>query len=1223
MNMMKLRTMLIGLPLVLAACPSWEGDFDGDGELPVSMGGQDCEPSDPDVTMRTWWPDADEDGYGDEGVDGHEACDPPVEDVVWVERAGDCDDLDPGVHPEAPEVCDHVDNNCVDGVDEGLAVQWWADADGDGYGDVTDSAWQCDVSEGYVSNADDCDDADDRAHPGAAEVCDGIDNDCDGDVDDGLPTYPWYADADGDTYGDPTTTLDQCPHPDGYTSNDEDCDDTNADVHPEAEDAWYDGVDADCAGDSDYDADGDGFDSDVYGGDDCDDGDPSVSPLADEVYYDGVDADCDGQSDWDADHDGHDTEAHPGGDDCDDTTAAISPSATETWYNGVDEDCDGRSDYDRDGDGEDASSYGGGDCNDSDATVHTGAAEVWYDGVDQDCDGGSDYDQDGDGFVSDTYGGSDCADTDAAVSPAATEVWYDGVDQDCDGGSDFDQDGDGYDYQGYGGTDCDDTRSEFYPGAPDTVGDGYDQSCDGTDGMDADGDQFASVASGGSDCDDLDPSTFLGALEIWYNGDDNDCDGGSDYDQDGDGHDSDQYDQDGDGDMDGDDCLDTDAATYPGSAEHEPSLCVSDADGDGWGDLHPPTTLFDVGEDCDDADATTFPGAAELESATACRTDADGDGYGSLVAPIDGTAGTDCDDTHDRTFPGAAAHEPTLCARDGDGDGYGDASPATAGVDAGEDCDDTVASIRPDGTDGYGNGVDENCDGIDGIDDDRDGFAAAPGPDCDDELASTYPGAPDTWYDGTDADCAGNSDYDADGDGYDSEAVLGVDGDCDDTLDTVHPGNAWDWGDASHIDDDCDGLDDAQDLVASAVSAISVTAGHRIVVGNAGDYDGDGVLELVFGEPEASWAGFEHPPSMVVGGRVWITSGPPPATVLLSTATALTARGSEGSRYGDAVGFVGDVDGDGDDELLVGAPELSQGELAHCGAVYLKHSAPGSSGTTTLTLLGEEVSYHRGEHLGLEVARAGDTDGDGLADYLVRSNEAVYLIEDSTLAGTELVTDAADCAWPGATAMAGGGDFDGDGYDDVVLGWPDVGDGVVDVWYGSSASCSTVRVFTGGYAGEDAGASVAFVGDVDGDGQDDFVLGAPEHDAGVGTAYLVRSGSGTVFISGLPTDSIEVGAVVAGGQDLTGDGVPEVVVGVPGWSPSSTEKGAALVFRSGTRLENPAALLGAANFDRTGSQLAVVPDLTGGTGLGALLVGHGTNSTSTHYQTCYLIPGSP
>ena len=99
-------------------------------------------------------------------------------------------------------------------------------------------------------------------------------------------------------------------------------------------------MDSDCGGDSDYDADADGHDSDDHSGDDCDDADAAISPSATETWYDGVDSDCGGDSDYDADADGHDSDDHSG-DDCDDAESAVSPSATEVCDNGIDDDCDG------------------------------------------------------------------------------------------------------------------------------------------------------------------------------------------------------------------------------------------------------------------------------------------------------------------------------------------------------------------------------------------------------------------------------------------------------------------------------------------------------------------------------------------------------------------------------------------------------------------------------------------------------------------------------------------------------------------------------------------------------------------------------------------------------------------------------------------------------------------------------------------------------------------
>ncbi len=177
------------------------------------------------------------------------------------------------------------------------------------------------------------------------------------------------------------------------------------------------------------DGDGDGHDHPALGGDDCDDTRADVAPSAAEVWYDGVDQDCDGGSDHDADLDGWDQE--PVGQDCDDADPAIRPDATEVWYDDVDQDCDGGSDHDADRDGEDATPTGQ-DCDDSDALVQPGAEEIWYDGVDQDCDGASDLDADQDGEDAEGWGGADCDDGDPDVWPDAPEA-DDLQDDDCDG----------------------------------------------------------------------------------------------------------------------------------------------------------------------------------------------------------------------------------------------------------------------------------------------------------------------------------------------------------------------------------------------------------------------------------------------------------------------------------------------------------------------------------------------------------------------------------------------------------------------------------------------------------------------------------------------------------------------------------------------------------------------------------------------------------------------
>jgi hypothetical protein len=227
------------------------------------------------------------------------------------------------------------------------------------------------------------------------------------------------------------------------------------------------------------DNDGDGHGSVQSGGDDCNDADDTVNPGAEEVWYDGVDSDCSGGSDYDQDGDGVTVDT-----DCDDSDASVLPGATDTWYDGIDSDCAGNDDYDQDGDGYVPDEYAGmptdgvagsgrlpsGDCADTDATIHPGAEDTWYDSIDSDCAGNDDWDQDSDGYNV----GSDCNDEDATISPGATETWYDGVDSDCAGDNDYDQDADGVDYP----TDCNDTDPTV-TGPEAEVFDGIDNDCSG------------------------------------------------------------------------------------------------------------------------------------------------------------------------------------------------------------------------------------------------------------------------------------------------------------------------------------------------------------------------------------------------------------------------------------------------------------------------------------------------------------------------------------------------------------------------------------------------------------------------------------------------------------------------------------------------------------------------------------------------------------------------
>ena len=398
-------------------------DHDCDGEI-----------NDPDaVDPLLWYPDTDEDGFGNPLVIPTAAC---VGPQGYVGNLLDCNDDDPEINPRAPEICDDadVDEDCdflPDEADEWFAEgqQAFPDADGDGFGsDAAEPAWYCDIPVGYVSTDTDCDDTRADINTDGTEVCNGHDDDCEGTIDEGaVDSSPWYLDRDEDGYGDPTVSVLSCPDVSGYSRWGTDCDDRNNQYHPNADESSCGSQDYNCDGfTGTSDNDGDGY----IACEDCDDGAVLINPAAEEICN-SLDDDCDNIVDldaadaqtWYADLDldgfGNPNVTEQACDqpylhvadssDCDDSDDAVHPGVPEDCLTNADDDCDGNGneegalnclDFYADADGD---SYGanlvctcvapagynatrGGDCDDGSAQVNPGAAE-YCSTVDLDCDG--------------------------------------------------------------------------------------------------------------------------------------------------------------------------------------------------------------------------------------------------------------------------------------------------------------------------------------------------------------------------------------------------------------------------------------------------------------------------------------------------------------------------------------------------------------------------------------------------------------------------------------------------------------------------------------------------------------------------------------------------------------------------------------------------------------------------------------------------------------------
>jgi hypothetical protein len=1153
-------------------------DEDGDGVSTCAVGNADCDDFDASSTTVSIDGDCDATVTADD-CDDADATSTIVaddSDCDGTVTTDDCDDAD----PSSTIIAD--DGDC-DGVVTGADCD---DAD-TGMGAISDDG-DCD---GNLA-ADDCDDADATSTVVVDDAdCDGVvtADDCD-DADPTLLALVDDRDCDGAPYAvdcdDADTTL-------GSIANDADCDGLVTADDCNDSDAYY----------NEDDADGDGVST--CGGD-CDDSDASTGDAA-------ADADCDGtvtSADCD-DHDAGSTvvadDADCDGvvtaDDCDDTTESLGATSN-------DHDCDGHLYAD--------------DCDDSDSALGDVADDGDCDGIPTaaDCDdadptlGDSGLDADCDGWVV----GTDCDDADSASTTIHTDADCDGLvtEEDCDD-SDWAPDwgvADDGDCDGvWTLDDCDDADPDLGSVGMDFDCDGwvYGADCDDGDatlnGDDADADGTSSC---GGDCDDFDATSTTTATDA-------DCDtvvGALDCDDYDATSTTRPEDHDCDGTITAEDCDDTDATSTVIAWDADCDGTITPADCD---DTDASSTLVAYDGDCDgivtpldcdDADATSTAIAddadcdgtitiedCDVEIAAYNYADVDGDGYT--------TCGDSCVDRFTEWCELAyygyspcvyadyladadyfASLPPISYEFEGCGSTGGGWSPYgwEPGPSGADDCDDFDALVHPGADDDLFE--DLNCDGdveaslamVDPIFSGEEvwgqlGFSISSAGDVDgDGLPDFIVGAPysrdvgtaylllgkdeASWATGSILDAAAytfvgrSTEYlgrfgdrvssagDVDGDGLDDIVVTAENSDHYDTdagMIYVFLGATITAAPAGTEFTP----DDAEYALTAESSEVDVTS--------AGDVDGDGLDDLLVGAPTYHWLGWwglKYGSAYLITGSDLATLGASfhwsvfgPAALATWATTEMVGDVSYGD-MGSAVAGVGDIDGDGLDDIAVGASGDDSGRLyVIMGSTLSGASSLTPSSDADLTFYGSVL----GDGLGAALAGAGDVDGDGIGDILVGAPNAwgydgdAYLLSGADMRAYLLF--GGSCFWGSCTILAdasvtlegrstnglfgssvsSAGDVDGDGLADILVGARLVdgptgfSDGAAYVFLGASMSGSgagdTYRddqadltylgASTGGYAGQ----AVAGVGDVDGDGKDDFVIGASDS----GEVFFLRS----------------------------------------------------------------------------------------------------------------------